>query len=162
MATYQPLGAVQAGAPNESLEKVYEQADRASLLRRVSVQVTTAQIRALHTSGSEIELIPAPGAGKVIVVENVIAALKYNSTAYTAVAGGDDFQIEYGVSTPVAIGTVETTGFLTLVADSVRLWNRANDVLIPVNTNVEVSLLGAVLTGNSPVTFIVAYRIEDV
>jgi hypothetical protein len=62
-----------------------------SQLYYTSVKVTPAELNLLNSSPKE--LIPAPGAGKAIIVVAADATLVFNTTAYTA---GSDLKISYG------------------------------------------------------------------
>ena len=153
---YIKIGSVQAGAPEAHLRQNYGQAPALALGERRSVVLTTAEVKALHTAGSEVEVIPAPGAGKVVVVDGAVAFLDFVTPAY---AGGR-INLEYGASTPVVIGQF-AAGLTTASSDEVREIAKTANLVLSVNEEVNVGASAALTAGNSPVTVTVFYHVED-
>ena len=59
----------------------------------VSVTLTATQVLSLSGGGSNIELIAAPGAGKVIDVVSLIAYLDFGTQAYNWIGTGNKLSI---------------------------------------------------------------------
>lgn len=55
--------------------------DKEKVLKSRTVVVTPAQVKAIVAT--DVELVPAPGAGKALIVDHVVATLDFNSAAYT-------------------------------------------------------------------------------
>jgi len=101
-------------------------------LKNLTVTLSAAQLLSLN-GGAEIELIPAPGANKVIVVENVIQFLDFNSVAYNfAGALGQVVQFKQGAD----LGTGLDLFNLNSAADKLASGNTGTDPSI--NTSVSV------------------------
>jgi hypothetical protein len=130
-----------------------------------TVTITTAQVLAL--AGTPIEIVPAPGAGKAVVVDHALFFLDYNSIAYNGVAAGEDLSLRYTDENGTQIMQLETTGFIDQTNDELRYVYPNTDltdgavVLIPTaNAAVVVNMLtGDILTGNSPLIIRAYYRI---
>lgn len=83
-----------------------------------NVELTSAEVKALRATPKEI--IAAPGAGKMIVVESVALQLNYGGTnAFTETA--DNLVLEYSDSGTDITASIETTGFIDQTADTVAL-----------------------------------------
>ena len=79
------------------------------------VTLTAAQIKLLRAT--PIEVIPAPGAGKVIEFVSAILKLNYGSEGFTESA--DNLVLEYdGGSAAVCSQVIEATGFIDQTADT--------------------------------------------
>jgi len=121
------------------------------------VTLSTAQILALFAT--PISVIPAPGAGKLNVVERMVAMLDFNAAAYAGIAAGEDLVLKYTNAAGDTIGTVETTGFLDAAADAWGVMSHAVDVAPLVNAAIVAHILVAeVITGDSPVHLAIWYR----
>lgn len=70
---------------------------RVETLKTVSKHLTTAQVKALNTTA--IELIPAPGAGKVISVIDFVCKLTFGSAAF-------DATIDLKIGNSTVVGTL--------------------------------------------------------
>lgn len=72
--------------------------------------ITTAQLLALNATPQSI--VPAPGAGKAVVLR-FLAMTKPAGTAYAGVAAGEDLVAKYTDGSGEQVtGQIETTGFL--------------------------------------------------
>jgi hypothetical protein len=121
----------------------------------VDVTITSAQLLALFATPQAI--VPAPGAGKILVFDEALLFMKFNSVAYNGIAVGEDLAVKYTDGAGLQLGSCETTGFLDATADALRLmqsYRQASLVsqITPVaNTPLVLQLLtGEIATGNSP------------
>lgn len=134
-------------------------ADGAVATAEASGTITTAEILALN--GTPITLIAAPGAGKVVVVEEIELFLDYNSAGYVAGAG-EDFTIQYSGGLDIATWDNDSDAILVGTADERRL-NKPDAVLALEdcdNEAVEAFIAsGEVATGDSPMLWRIKYRI---
>ena len=131
-----------------------------SSVQSVDVVISSGELLFLHTTPKT--LVEAPGAGRAIVFENAVFFLDYNSAAYAAIAAGDDLNIKYTDGSGATVGTLETTGFLDLTADSYNIVKpSADSVILPANAPLVASLAGAITTGDSPLAVRVFYRIVE-
>lgn len=80
------------------------------------IVVSTGELLALATTAKE--LVPAPGADRVL--EFISATIKYNyvTTAYTE--SGDDMVIEYSGGQDVS-ASIDSTGFIDQIVDEIRV-----------------------------------------
>jgi hypothetical protein len=124
---------------------------------RVVFPLTAAQIIAMN--GAPVVLIPAQGAGKAIVVDNVTFKMTRTSTAFT---GGGAVRVRYtgagaGVVADIAASVV-TTGGAGVEYNNVRGQEATQTPLQ--NTGVEISnLTGAFATGTGTADVIVDFHI---
>lgn len=124
--------------------------------------LTNAEVLALNAT--PIELVAAPGAGKVLL-PNRLTAYKAAGTAYVAGAGEDLAIIHTGGSAVIAI---DSAGFLDSTADEFRIGERvpANpetlDLTALANLALEATILvGEVITGTSDIVVDVEYEVLD-
>ena len=126
--------------------------------REAVVVLTTAQARALNAT--PITIVPAPGAGKAVVVYGALAH-KPVGTAFGGIAGTEDIDVRYTDGSGALILNVELTGFLDQATVQTRYAPAGNADITPVaNAAVVLSNSGAI-TGGSSVTIRVQYRILD-
>lgn len=113
------------------------------------VTLTPAQLLSLNGGGS-VELIAAPGDGKVIVPVSVVLFLDYNTTAY-------NFS---GVPSISGTGSISST-FLNSSSD--KYWNLLlGGAYLEVNSALAISATSLSVTqGDSPLTLIITYKILD-
>ena len=143
----------------QSIVDLVEQNSGSSLYTTKTVELTPAQMLSLNGDGA-LELIPAPGVGKIIFVSEIFLFVDYNSVQYDFAAGASNQgRIIF------AYGT--TTGYSP--NDFVSLLNASSDLYFSASTNIYAeankpfNLLAhggvEVTQGNSPVKINVTYRI---
>ena len=116
--------------------------------------VTLSSADILGLGATPIELIQAPGANKIIIIENVIQ----NFTAGTQYSGGNHEIVYSGDSTPITEPLVSYNSATSYVsrdsgADS-------NDITVGINTAVDIQGGGGTYTGGTgTVTLIIQYSI---
>jgi|TARA_Y100000289_G_scaffold18467_1_gene17636 hypothetical protein len=123
-------------------------------LKNLTVTLSAAQLLSLN-GGAEIQLIPAPGANKVIVVENVVRFLDFNSVAYNfAGALGQIVRLKQGANT----GTNLPNNYLNAAADN--LASGSGGLNPSVNTSVSIESTSGITVsqGDSPLKFFFLYR----
>lgn len=131
---------------------------------RAYVTVPNASVLALNAT--PFEIIPAPGAGKIIVVNRMVVS-KAAGTAF-AVGAGEDLQLQYVTSNTAVLPAVDADGFADSTADEIRLSRyleaavAALDLTANANDGVELTLLvGEWITGTSDLIVDVDYEIFD-
>lgn len=74
-------------------------ASGATLFTTGSKTLTPTEVLSLNTAGTAVELLPAPGAGKILVVDSFVFKLQFNSAAYnfTNGTGGQDNTLVIGL-----------------------------------------------------------------
>jgi|15BtaG_2_1085339.scaffolds.fasta_scaffold00070_31 hypothetical protein len=135
------------------------QANLSSELSIVKV-LTGAEVKVLNAT--PIEVIPAPGAGKAIIVDEVEWFLDFATAAYDGVGAGENLSLKYtngsGADLSVAVAGV---GFGDASADARAIARGAGHVLTA-NANAVAFIASAewfAAAGDSPVTCTVKYRI---
>ena len=136
--------------------------------RTVAVSLTSAQVKAL--AATQIELVAAPGAGKVIQFLGASLKLVYGgSNAFTE--AGDNLAIKYADASGVAVSqTIETTAFITATADTYTNAIPALDAIVAAtgaeNQALVLDNLGSEIAGNAAndntLEVSVAYRIVEI
>ena len=120
------------------------------------VTLSAAQIISLNGSSS-LELIPAPGAGKIIVVSDILLFLDYGGVAFN-ITGSGTVRFAYGSSAGLGF-----TNYISILNKTADYYLTSNENLEPeVNQalNFKSSSI-AVTAGNSLVKFNIVYRILD-
>lgn len=108
-----------------------------------------------------IEVIPAPGANKLIILESCVFKLTYNSVQYT---GGGTVALRQGSNGNNLILSVITNTFVNGSVDTINQSNAtssgvsraSNDNIVITNT------IGAFMNGNSTATLYIRYHIVDI
>lgn len=74
-------------------------ASGATLFTTGTKTLTPTEILSLNTAGTAVELLPAPGTGKILVVDSFIFKLQFNTTAYNFTNGtvGQDNNLVTGL-----------------------------------------------------------------
>lgn len=125
-------------------------------LGRAYITLTSAQILALNTT--PITVIPAPGAGQLIQVDNAVLRLNFNTTAYT---GTNAIQFSYTNGSGAVVTASPPASFLNSVATAFYCAPDAA-VLAVVNAPVVVSVPTAnPAAGNSTLSIEVFYSIRN-
>ena len=132
---------------------------------RVRHVITSAQLLALNAT--EQTIVPAPGAGLVLIFEGAVIH-KPAGTAYAGIAAGEDLAVKYTDKNGLEVGRCETTGFLDSTANQIRYCNghrAASGVssFTPVeNAALVLHLLaGEILTGDSDLNIETHYRVVN-
>jgi len=133
------------------------------------VEVNNVEIKAWNTP---IELVPAPGSGRLIEILSVTLALDYSGGALSEPSAPDDLSVEYDNGSGGVIATFDSTGFITATADAIaiirpsNLGDSASTVTAAANVNKNVAILntGGNYTGagsTSEIQITVRYQIHD-
>lgn len=133
----------------------------ADILKK-DITLTSAQLLGLNGGGS-IELIPAPGAGKLIAVQNMIYFLDYNSVSYNFVNTGLSDTVTFKIGTVNTFQNLNTTNDLNVSADKYISFDFPNnDENDDIQANVAFTLDATpgvtVSQGNSPIKLSILYR----
>jgi hypothetical protein len=138
--------------------------DSVKLNRRIEqkvrkVVVPTASVLALNAT--PYTLVPAPGAGKMLVFKSMTVH-KPAGTAYAGIAVGEDLAVKYTDASGAQVNTsLETTGFLDQTTAQTRITRPIVTEYTPVvNAALVLHLLvGEITTGDSDLICTVDYDI---
>ena len=125
------------------------------------VTLSDTQIKALHTT--PITLVSAPGANKIIAPYLFVMWYDYGTVAYASVDGADNFQVGFSGASDISIQ--ETIGFIDQTNDEYRISGIYSPIVInlpaEVNTALDISLGGAVTTGDGTLKIKTYHKIVD-
>lgn len=130
------------------------------LAQFISVPLSAAQITTLHSV--PVTIIPAPGAGKVIVIDTLIFDFTYNSVQFTG--GGAISAVFHGLSTNLLNSTVAATSIqaaANYAGQFVSAGTASGVLLTPgLNLGLDLSAAGAdFAAGNSTAKVFVWYSV---
>jgi hypothetical protein len=142
-----------------AIADLVEQDSGSSLYTTKTVELTPAQMLSLNGDGA-LELIPAPGAGKIIVVSEIFLFVDYNSVPYDFAAGvSGQGKINFTYGTTIVFSPLNFSSLLNSSSDlyfsaSTSIYAEANKPFnLLAHSGVEVT------QGDSPVKFSIVYRI---
>lgn len=134
-----------------------------SVPQYAEITISSAELLALRATPKE--LVPAPGAGKVLEFLGAVLILDYNSAAYAETA--DNLAVRYvNGSGVLASQAIEATGFLDQTADTMTTAQPKIDVIAAKTACENKALVlhntgdGEWTTGNSPMRVKVAFRVH--
>ncbi len=148
-------------ASTDAASKAYVDATiPAADVKKIDVTLSTSQLISLNGGGT-LSLIPAPGAGKLLAVLNVILYLDYNSITYNFAASGLSDGVSFYIGTDKS--TSINTTILNSVADKYVSYDFPNnDLNTDIQPNVAFTIQASagmtVSQGNSPLKFSILYR----
>lgn len=125
-----------------------------ALPRYIDCTLTAAQLDALNAT--PVTLISAPGAGKVIVVDQVYGFLDYNSAAYAG--SSETLAIRYTDGSGDIICSFTEASFIEATADAYEVPEMIQ-VFPVVNSPVVAHATADFTSGNSPIYLRLYYRI---
>jgi len=139
-----------------------------SLVNVATVSLTSAEVKAL--AATQITLVAAPGAGKMIQFESASFKLVYGGTnAFTE--AGDNLSIKYTDDSGVAVSqTIETTGFIDQTASTYTNAQPVIDAIVAAsaaeNAPLVLDNLGSEIAGNAAndntLEVSVSYRVVEI
>ncbi|MBP6734408.1 MAG: DUF2190 family protein [Chromatiaceae bacterium] len=124
------------------------------------VTVSTSELLALNTTPKQ--LVAAPGAGNILMLDSAQLWLDYATTAYDGIAAGEDLSIKYTNGSGAEVAQIEATGFLDGTADETRYVKAASAAAVQPVANAALvlhMLVGNIATGNSPLKVRTFYRV---
>jgi len=127
------------------------------ILQTSTITIATADV--LQLNATPIELIATPGAGKVIVVDKIIATVDYATTAYTT---NTTLEVKYWTATTKV--SADIAWLLTATADKAVSvgWIEA-ELVNAINDNIEINVAtGEALAWDSDIKITVVYRILSI
>lgn len=151
-------GEDQGKTKNFSVSAIRSFVGSASVVTK-KVTITSEQLLSLDGGGT-VELIEAPGAGKVIVPVSIIGFVDYNTTEYDFssdinVVTGTSGQV--GILPKVALNKVTISGDIYFCAELVTSGQAlSSNAALNIYTTSET-----VTQGDSPLTLSITYRIVD-
>lgn len=116
-----------------------------------TVKITSAEVLLLATT--QIDLVAAPGAGKVIQFISATLILKYGGTN-AFVGDGNNLAIKYTDDSGFAVSeTIEMSSFIALTANTITRTLAIKDAIVAASASVNKALvldnIGSNFTGNA-------------
>jgi hypothetical protein len=142
-----------------AIADLVEQDSGSSLYTTKTVELTPAQMLSLNGDGA-LELIPAPGAGKIIVVSEIFLFVDYNSVPYDFAAGvAGQGRIIFNYGTTIVFSLINFSSLLNASSD--LYFSASTDIYAEANKPFNLlAHSGVIVTqGDSPVKINVVYRI---
>lgn len=142
---------------------------KARVVRTDTIELSNANVEALQTT--PIELVPAPGADKLVIVQSATVILNFSGAAWTEDNAPDDLNFNYDDSAGSLIATWDSTAMITAVADFMEIVGSSSLAGVAtagnVNKNVTLECSGCTAWGNagnstSTITVIISYTVVDV
>ena len=133
-------------------------------LQTATVTLTSAQI--LNLAATPITIVPAPGSNKTILLTNVLAHYRYNSTAYTINGAGGNFLIGFpGVTSSAYLTILGQTSFIDQTSDQ-YLQSYAGGIAAfsaseQVNQPLQITVENDPKLGNGTVTLTILYSVVN-
>lgn len=132
-----------------------------SVLQEAAVNLTAANLIAMGTT--PVSILPAPGAGKVIFVEDIVFEMKRTATAFT---NGGTVNFQYHTTTTsiphagtIAASVLTTAGAATTVTH-LGPQTGSSGLLLPANEGIDITNgTAAFATGTGTATVFIKYRI---
>jgi len=129
-------------------------------LLQTEVTLTAAQMLSLNGGGS-IEVLPAPGAGKLLALMNMMTQVDFNSVAYNFAAGGIIDKITFKIGGNEASGP--STLSFNVAADTFYITDPLSQVGVSAstpNSNLTLDATAGITVsqGDSPIKFSILYR----
>ena len=124
-------------------------------LREARRRLSSAEMLVLDDAA--VEIVAAPGDGKIVAPETMILAYHAGDTAFT---GTPTYDINVGTT---RIARTNANGFTTTTTDAVRYYRIAATFgAYPINANINLSSSAAVTAGTGEMEVILLYRIIDI
>ena len=129
-------------------------------LLQKEITLTPTQMLSLNGGGS-IEVLPAPGAGKLLALMNVMTQVDFNSVAYNFAAGGISDQVSFFIGANMA-GGPSTLNF-NAAADTFYISDPLGQVggsTYTPNSSLTLQATAGITVsqGDSPIKFSILYR----
>lgn len=123
-------------------------------IRSLELTIPTASVLTLSSVG--YELVPAPGAGKVLQFLGLVLELIFNSAAYAS--GG---AVAVNCNNVIISGTI-AAAFVNGSASAAKQMTAISDVVLAANTSLRLkAATGDFTTGDSPLRVKLIYAVHD-
>ena len=134
------------------------------ITRKYQRRITSAELLALHdgTDSVPLVLLPAPGAGHALFVDEMVTRLIPAGTSPAAYTTGVNVQLQYAAPTPLAIMQVGSTAILTAGAAVRRTRQAANGANFHINIAVQLAVAAQIQNGNGDLMLTLYYRIVEI
>lgn len=126
--------------------------------------ISSAELLALNAT--PINIVPAPGANKILILDSALVFYNYNSTAYAGIGASEDLAIKWNTGSGTIAGSMEATGFLDATSDQYRLMSIVGTLTATITPQINTALVlhmtvGEITTGNSPLVVITRHSVLD-